>query len=89
MNKFDRRKKSLDNYAKYSSIAFQMLAIILAGVFLGIKIDEWLGLSAPIFTVILSLLSVVLAIYFVVKDLIKFGNKESKKRKEANDESPD
>jgi len=69
-----RKKNSLDNYARYSSIAFQMLAIILIGVFGGIKLDEWLNLEFPVFTVILSLLSVIGAIYFVTKDLIKINN---------------
>jgi len=49
-----------------------MLAIIGIGVFGGIKIDEWLQTSFPIFTVILSFLSVILAIYYAIKDLIKF-----------------
>jgi F0F1-type ATP synthase assembly protein I len=71
MNKWNQKKSSLNNYAKYSSIALQMLVIILLGVFGGVKLDEWLNLSVPIFTVLLSLLSVFAAIYTVVKDLIK------------------
>ena len=63
-------KKNLDQYARYSSMAFQMLVIILAGVFGGFKIDQWLH-TRPVFTVILSLLAVFLSIYFVVKDLLR------------------
>jgi len=48
-----------------------MLVIILAGVFGGLKLDEWLKLNFPVFTVILSILSVSLAIFVVIKDLIK------------------
>ncbi|MBC34740.1 MAG: hypothetical protein CL663_01665 [Bacteroidetes bacterium] len=48
-----------------------MLAIILLGVFGGIKLDEWLQLEDPIFTVLLSILSVFISIYTVTKDLIK------------------
>lgn len=66
-----QKKRHLNNYAKYSSIAFQMLVIILAGVFGGYKLDQWLDLTFPVFTVVLSLLSVILAIYTVVKDLLK------------------
>ena len=66
-----KKKKSLDNYARYSSIAFQMLVIILIGVFGGIKLDEWLKLSVPVFTIVLSILAVILSIYTVTKDLIK------------------
>ncbi len=67
----NQKRKQLDSYAKFSSIAFQMLVIILIGVFGGVKLDEWLELKFPVFTVILSLLSVILAIYTVVKDLLK------------------
>ena len=64
-------KNSLNFYAKYSSIAIQMIVIILIGVFGGMKLDQLFKLKFPIFTVVLSLLSVVLAMYYVVKDLIK------------------
>ncbi|MDP4266564.1 MAG: AtpZ/AtpI family protein [Bacteroidota bacterium] len=64
-------KKQLNNYAKYSSLGFQMLFIILAGVFGGLKIDEWLSLKYPIFTVLLSIISVILSIYYAIKDFIK------------------
>jgi len=48
-----------------------MLAIILLGVWGGIKLDEWIKFEFPVFTVVLSMVSVVLAIYYVVKDLLK------------------
>jgi F0F1-type ATP synthase assembly protein I len=63
--------RPLKAYARYSSIAFQMMAIILAGVFGGIKLDAWVNIGFPVFTVVLSLLSVFFAIYFVVRDLLK------------------
>lgn len=66
----DKKKRLLDNYARYSSIAFQMLAIILIGVFGGYKLDQWLH-TKPVFTIILSFGSVILAIYFVTRDLLK------------------
>jgi len=62
------------NYAKYSSIAVQMLVIILIGVFGGIKLDEWISWKFPVFTTILSIVSVFLAIYYVIRDLIKKDN---------------
>ena len=66
----DQNKRALNNYAKYSSMAFQMLVIILLGLFAGYKLDIWLH-TKPLLTVILSLSSVILAIYFVTKDLLK------------------
>jgi F0F1-type ATP synthase assembly protein I len=66
----DQKKRQLNAYARYSNIAFQMLVIILAGVFGGYKLDGWLG-TTPVFTILLSLLSVILAIYFVTRGLLK------------------
>ena len=66
-----KSKFPLQNYAKYTSIAMQMLVIILAGVFGGMELDKWLKLNFPVFTVILSIVSVFLAIYVVIKDLLK------------------
>jgi F0F1-type ATP synthase assembly protein I len=51
-------------------MAVQMLAIILLGVFGGVKADQWLN-TKPIITVIFSLISVFLAIYFVTRDLLR------------------
>lgn len=65
------QKNPLRNYAKYSNIAIQMLVIIVAGVFGGYKLDELLKLKFPIFTLALSLFSVILAIYLAVRDFLK------------------
>ncbi len=63
--------KGLANYAKYSGIAFQMIAIIGFTTWGGIKLDELAGTRNPVFTIILSLLGVFAAIYFAIKDFIK------------------
>lgn len=55
--------------AKYSSLVFQMLVIIAVGVFGGIKLDQWLN-TDPIFTIILSMLSIIGGIFIVIKDFI-------------------
>ena len=47
-----------------------MLTIIIIGVFGGMKLDQWIAWKFPFFTIILSLLAVILAIYVVIKDLI-------------------
>jgi len=64
-------KNQLPDYARYSSIAMQMLVIIAGGIFGGYQLDKYLDLKFPIFTVVLSFLSVAFAIYIVIKDLIK------------------
>ena len=63
-----QKKNPLKSYARYSAIAFQMLFIILAGVFGGIKLDKYLELKFPVFTLIFTVLAVVLAIYYTIKD---------------------
>jgi F0F1-type ATP synthase assembly protein I len=62
--------QGLNNYAKYSGLAFQMVAIIMIGVFGGIKLDAWLEMGFPVFTLILSLLGTGFAIYYGIKDFI-------------------
>ena len=61
----------LNNYAKYSNLAFVMIAIICIGVFGGIKLDEIVKFKFPVFTVLFSILFVFLSIYYAVKDFIK------------------
>lgn len=64
-------KKALKAYARYTSIAFQMLVIILAGVFGGRELDKWLEWGFPVFTLVLTILAVFFAIYTVIKDLLR------------------
>ncbi len=71
-NKFS----GLSNYGRYSGLAFQMIAIILAFVWMGKKIDEKFFPGKTIFIIILSLIGIFIALYVVLKDFIKI-----KKRK--------
>jgi hypothetical protein len=60
------------NYVKYTGIAFQMMAIILAGVFGGMKLDDIIErIEFPLFTLVLTFLTVCLSIYYTIKDLIR------------------
>ena len=65
------KRPPLESYARYSSLAFQMFAIIGIGIYGGVKLDEWLKIGFPVFTVLLSIISVGAAIYTAVKDLIR------------------
>jgi F0F1-type ATP synthase assembly protein I len=66
-----KRAKSLSDYARYSGMAFQMITIILLGVFGGMQLDKRLKINFPLFTVVLSFLAVILAMYYGVKDFIR------------------
>lgn len=68
---FEDGRKQFDGYARYSNLAIQMCVIIGAGVFGGVKIDQWLALRFPVFTLILTVFSFLTAIYIAVKDFIR------------------
>jgi F0F1-type ATP synthase assembly protein I len=51
-------------------MGLQMLVIIMAGVFGGYKLDQWLH-TGPLLTIILSIVSVFLSIYSITRDLLR------------------
>jgi hypothetical protein len=63
--------KPANDYLRYSSMAFQMIAIMGVGIWLGIKIDHWLHLHFPVFTTILAILSVFGAIAYFIRETLK------------------
>jgi ATP synthase protein I len=63
--------KPLNAYAKFSSLGIQMAIIIGGGCYGGFKLDEYFKNTNSVFTIILSLLSIALAMYVVLKDFIK------------------
>ena len=63
------KKALLDsNYVRYSSVAFQMLSIILLGTFGGIKLDSYWQCS-PLFTILFVVLAVVFAMIIVIRGI--------------------
>lgn len=64
-------QKPLNSYAKYSSLGMQMALIIAGGSYGGHKLDEHYQNRTPVFTIILSLLSIALALYLVLREVIK------------------
>lgn len=48
-----------------------MAAIIVGGVMGGIYLDKWLAWKFPLFTLVLTLAAVFLAMYYFIKDVIK------------------
>ncbi|GAA4352095.1 hypothetical protein GCM10023185_11420 [Hymenobacter saemangeumensis] len=58
-------------FAKYSGIAFQMLAIIGLSTWLGLWLDRHYQTKTPWFTIGLMLLGVFAALYQVIRSLTK------------------
>ena len=61
--------QSSGNYAKYTGIGFQMLAIIGLFTFAGYEIDKAANHSTKWVTAILSLAGIMISLYTVVKSL--------------------
>lgn len=62
--------KQPNQFLKYGNMAFQMGLIIGLFVWGGKKLDEHYQNKKAIFTIILSLSGIALAMYVVLKDLI-------------------
>lgn len=66
-----QRPRHNNSFIRYSSMATQMGVTIFLGVWGGMKLDQTFPHRIPIFTLILSLASVIIAIYMVIKDFLK------------------
>ncbi|MEO6883009.1 MAG: AtpZ/AtpI family protein [Bacteroidia bacterium] len=66
----EKKKKRLNDYARYSGMAFQMIAIMLAFLFSGIWLDKHFALHYPVFTATFALFGAFLAIYYFIRDLL-------------------
>lgn len=69
-NKLQKPKKKLDDFIRYSSLAFEMITIMGLGTFAGVKIDQWIDLNFPVFTFVLMILSVVGAVYYAIRKFL-------------------
>lgn len=69
--KEQRNTKEGTNFAKYTGIAFQMLATIGVFAFIGHQIDKNRDSSKPIFTALLGLFGVIVSLVQVVRSLTK------------------
>ncbi len=67
----DNRKNRFDNFIRYSSLGFEMMAIIGIFTFVGYKIDQWLKNEFRITTFVLMIFSVIIAILYGIKGLLK------------------
>ncbi|WP_228054797.1 AtpZ/AtpI family protein [Kordia antarctica] len=63
--------KPLNSYAKYSGIGIQMFAIIAVGSYLGVKLDEKFPNEHKLYTLFLSLGSVIMSIIYVIRRITK------------------
>jgi F0F1-type ATP synthase assembly protein I len=68
-------RNSKDNdYLKFTGLAFQLCGIIGLGVWSGYELDRKLENSIPWFTLALTFVSSVMAIFYLYKALTKDSN---------------
>jgi F0F1-type ATP synthase assembly protein I len=69
-NQDQKPKEQLNTFARFSGLGFQMIVIIGIGSFIGVKLDENYPNKHNLYTIILSLTSVILAIAFIIRRII-------------------
>ena len=67
----NKQGKEATNFARYTGIAFQMLATIGLLTFIGYKIDGYRHSEKLIFTAVFGLVGVILSLFQVVRSLSK------------------
>lgn len=68
-NPHDKGNKPVNNYAKYSGIGIQMIAIIGVFSFVGYELDQHAHHQVQWITAAMSLLGVFVSLYIVIKSL--------------------
>ncbi len=85
MSKKDKPKQSA--YLKYSSLGFQMAITIGLGAWLGTYLDEKYNTEKPYYTIAIILLSIFIALYQVIKEVMNL-NKEMDAEEKKNQNKP-
>ncbi len=75
------REHPLKFYAKYSALGFQMLAIMLAGAFGGRALDNKLDWGFPVFTLVLTILAVIMSIIYGIREFFRQDKKNRRNDK--------
>jgi F0F1-type ATP synthase assembly protein I len=70
-NRSKKSKEKIDAFIRYSNLAFEMMAMMVAGTLLGYKIDQWLENEFRWFTLVLMVLSVAGSVIYFIRKLIK------------------
>jgi F0F1-type ATP synthase assembly protein I len=62
---------NLSQYSRYSGLAFQLIAAILLGLWIGMKIDDAMGNKTPVFTAITTVVFLLAALFLIIRSLTK------------------
>ncbi|MGV6860555.1 MAG: AtpZ/AtpI family protein [Putridiphycobacter sp.] len=67
-------------YLKYSSLGFQMAITIGLGAWLGTYLDDKYKTETPVYTIVCILVSIAIALYQIIKEVINLSKEEDKKK---------
>lgn len=76
-NPSKKPNNSLNQYARFSGVAIQMGVIIGLSAWGGKKLDEQFNLNKPYLTIVCSLSGVGVALYLIIREIIKMGKKDA------------
>lgn len=63
------KEKNFNSYARYTGVVFQMIAIIVVGTFIGLKLDEKFPNENNWFTIALAFLAVIISVIVVIRNV--------------------
>ncbi|KAA9331939.1 AtpZ/AtpI family protein [Adhaeribacter soli] len=70
-NRQENEQKATNAFVRYSGMAFQMIAVLLAAAYGGRWLDDKVGNEQPWFTLVLLLIGVVASMYLIIKTVTK------------------
>ena len=79
MESKQRSNKSYSDPLRYASMGTQIFVALGLAVFVGLKVDRWLKISAPLLVLILPVIVLVGIIYKIVKETSKQKDSDAKK----------
>ena len=79
MESKQRSNKNYSDLLRYASMGTQIFVALGLAVFVGLKIDKWLKISAPLLVIVLPVIVLVGIIYKIVKETSKQKDSDAKK----------
>lgn len=67
-NSSEKKSKPLKTFVKYSGLAFQLLAVLGLGIWLGYWLDGRIAWRVPIFTFLGTVLSLIGVIVYLIRE---------------------
>ena len=78
-SKLPSNNKNYSDLLRYASLGTQIFVSLGIAVFLGLKADKWLKISAPLLVIVLPVVVLVGIIYKIAKETSKQNDGNAKK----------